>query len=548
MFHDFIIHGRDMMTLVQMRLLWFIRAAIGGISILALRLCWVSIVPHEKSQTFYAEPVVRRVIMDAQGKILAHSLPSFALAAKPKRIINVQEAVQELHSVLPFLSQSTLYRRLTSKKPFVWICRQLSPKIRLKILSLGIEGIELFKTQKRVYPYENLFSHVLGAVDVDQQGISGIEKGCNQAILDPKSTQHPLYLSLDTRLQYVLRKEILSCIKNFQACGGNGILANIRSGEILAMVSLPDFNSNTQKRKTPLENKLNRNASGVYEFGSILKIHNLALFLDEKKGTLDRVFDATYPLAIGRFLVKDFKGKCRPLTVREGFLYSSNIVNGKMALEVGEKAQQAFFSKLSFVRPIMLELSEYALPLIPKNWSKARCITAGYGYGFSITPLHIVQSLQTLLNDGKRVPLTLLKGRNHGASLPSIFKTQGVSQILGEVLEMAVNTGQAQKVKTKYCRVGAKTGTANTLINGRYKEHQNLTSCVAVFPMPTPCYVLLITIDRPKGNASTHYYHTAGWIAAPVVRRIIEQISGFLGIIRPWEANEPKADKKEAEE
>ena len=545
MFHDFIIHGRDMMTLVQMRLLWFIRAAIAGISILALRLCWVSIAPHGKSQFFYTESVVRRVIMDAQGKILAHSLPSFALAAKPKYIVNVKEVVQELHSVLPFLSKPTLHRRLTSKKPFVWICRQLSPKMRLKILSLGIEGLELFKTHKRVYPYENLFSHVLGAVDVDQQGVSGIEKGCNKAILDPKCTQIPLYLSVDTRLQYVLRKEILSCIKNFQACGGNGILANIRTGEILAMVSLPDFNSNTQKHKELLENKLNRNTSGVYEFGSILKIHNLALFLDEKKGTLNRVFDATHPLAIGRFLVKDFKVKCRPLTVKEGFLYSSNIVNGKMALEVGEKAQKAFFSKVSFFRPIIVELSEYAIPLIPKNWSKARSITAGYGYGFSITPLHIVQSLQILLNDGRKVPLTLLKRTHQAGSLPSIFNTSGISQILGEVMEMAVNTGQAQKVKTNYCRVGAKTGTANTLVNGRYKEHQNLTSCVAVFPMPTPCYILLISIDRPKGNVSTHYYHTAGWIAAPVVRRIIEQISGFLGIIEHSEAKENKEDREE---
>ncbi|PPE02984.1 peptidoglycan D,D-transpeptidase FtsI family protein [Holospora curviuscula] len=534
MFHDFIVHGRDMMTLVQTRLLWFIRASVFVMSILVLRLCWVSITHRNLSQFLYTESIKRRVIMDIQGKILAHSLPSFALAAKPKLIVNVKEAVRELHSVLPFLSKEVMYRQLTSKKTFVWICRQLSPKMRLKILSLGIEGLELFKTQKRVYPYEHLFSHVLGAVDVDQQGISGVEKGCNKAILDPKYKKTPLYLSLDTRLQYVLRKEILSCIKEFQACGGNGILANIHTGEIMAMVSLPDFNANLKHRES-FEHIINRNTSGVYEFGSILKIHNLALFLDEKKGSLNRVFDATHPLAIGRFLVKDFKGKCRPLTVKEGFLYSSNIVNGKMALDVGVTAQQAFFSKLSFFRPIFLELSEYATPIIPKNWSKARSITAGYGYGFSITPLHIVQSLQILFNEGKKVPLTVLKRTRRQIPFPSIFKTRDLSQILAEVMEMAVNTGQAQKVKTKYCRVGAKTGTANTLIKGRYKEHENLTSCVAIFPMPTPCYVLLITIDRPKGNASTHYYHTAGWIAAPVVRRIIEKISGFLGIIESSE-------------
>ncbi|ETZ06810.1 peptidoglycan synthase FtsI [Holospora obtusa F1] len=531
MFHDFIFYGRDTITLVQNRLVWFIRASGFGMSILVLRLCWVSIAHRSKPQLSLEQSMERRVLLDSQGKILAHSLPSFALAANPKKIMNLKEAVRELHSILPFLSKKKLEQRLSSKKSFVWICRQLSPKMRLKILSLGIEGLELFKTQKRVYPYENLFSHVLGSVDTDQQGISGIEKGCNKIISDQERKKIPIYLSLDTRLQYVLRKEILSCIKAFQAQGGNGILANIHTGEILAMVSLPDFNSNV-KQKDPGSNAMNRNTSGVYEFGSILKIHNLALFLEEKKGNLDSVFDATHPIAIGRFLVKDFKGKCRPLTVREGFLYSSNIVNGKMALEVGEKAQQSFFSKLSFFNPIKLELSEYAIPIIPKNWSKARSITAGYGYGFSVTPLHIVQSLQILLNNGKRVPLTLLRRHNKICESPSIFKSRELSKTLSEVMEMAVNTGQAQKVKTNYCKVGAKTGTANILINGRYREHQNLTSCVAVFPMPAPCYVLLITIDRPKGNASTHYYHTAGWIVAPVVRSIIEKISGFLGIIQ----------------
>ncbi|GAJ46413.1 peptidoglycan synthase FtsI [Holospora elegans E1] len=530
MFHDFIFHGRDAMALVQNRLLWFIQASFVGMGVLVLRLCWVSIALRSKAKIALEYSMERRVLLDAQGKVLAHSLPSFALAANPKKIMNVKEAVQELHSVLPFISKKELHRRLTSKKPFVWICRQLSPKMRLKILALGIEGLELFKTQKRVYPYENLFSHVLGAVDIDQQGISGIEKGCNDIILDQKHKKTAIYLSVDTRMQYVLRKEILACMKAFQARGGNGILANIHTGEILAMVSLPDFNSNL-KSKEHCEYTLNRNTSGVYEFGSILKIHNLALFLEEKRGTLESIFDATHPLAIGRFLVKDFKGKCRPMTVKEGFLYSSNIVNGKMAIESGEEAQKLFFSKLSFFHPIKLELSEYALPIIPKNWSKARSITAGYGYGFSITPLHIVQSLQILLNQGMRVPLTLLKRHNKAIALPSVLKSPEISKTLWQIMEMAVNTGQAQKVKTSYCRVGAKTGTANILVNGRYKEHQNLTSCVAVFPVPSPCYVLLITIDRPKGNASTHYYHTAGWIAAPVVRSIIEKISGFLGII-----------------
>lgn len=532
MFHDFIVHGRDVMVTVHRRIIWLIHVACIGFAILIIRLFWVSIVYRFESRTMCVEAMIRREIVDAQGKVLAQSLPSFSLAVKPALIGDLEEAVQDLHRVLPFLSKSFLRKKLSSKKRFAWVCRQLSPRMRLQVLALGIEGLELFKTQKRVYPYEHLFSHILGAVDVEQQGVAGIEKGCNQELLDSSLVRSPVQLSVDVRLQYVLRKEILACMKAFQAEGGNAVLADLRTGEILAMVSLPDFNSNV-KDQAFVRGSFNRNTSGVYEFGSILKIHNLALFLDAQKGTLDTVFDATHPLAVGRFLVKDFKGKCRPLTVREGFLYSSNIVNGKMALESGIEAQKEFFAKMSFFEPIRLEVPEFATPLIPKRWSQARLITSGYGYGFSVTPLHIVQSLQILLNYGKKVPLTLRK--RPGGAVPSdasVLKNPHISQILAQIMEMAVKDGQAHKVKTLYCRVGAKTGTANALVKGRYKENCNLTSCVAVFPMPMPRYVLLVSIDRPKGNASTHYYNTAGWIAAPATQRIIEQIVGFLGVMQ----------------
>ena len=524
------------MVTVHQRIVMLMHMACIGFAILIIRLFWVSVGYRVEPRTVSCQATARREIVDAYGNVLAQSLPSFALAVKPERVGDIEEAVQELHRVLPFLSTAFLRKKLSSKKPFVWIARQLSPQMRLQVLALGIEGLEFFKTQKRVYPYEHLFSHILGAVDIEQQGIAGIEKGCNQELLDSSLAQTPIQLSVDVRLQYILRKEVLACIKAFQAEAGNAILADIRTGEILAMTSIPDFNSNV-KDEAFMRGAFNRNTSGVYEFGSILKIHNLAAFLDEQKGTLDTVFDATHPLAVGRFLVKDFKGKCRPLTVREGFLYSSNIVNGKMALELGVEAQKAFFTKMGFFSPVRLEIPEFAIPLIPKRWSQGRLITAGYGYGFSVTPLHIVQSLQILFNYGKKIPLTLRKHVGQVIqSESSVLKRPHITQILSQIMEMAVKDGQAHRVQTAYCRVGAKTGTANALINGRYRENCNLTSCVVVFPMPTPRYILLVSIDRPKGNASTYYYNTAGWIAAPTAQRIIEQIVGFLGIIQAEKA------------
>ncbi|OJU73327.1 MAG: hypothetical protein BGO07_04205 [Alphaproteobacteria bacterium 40-19] len=528
MFRDFLDCDYDAKSLLSFRMKIVIYFLSLGFLTIIIRLSWVSLGYLDlRSGTLEKDCIFRSPILDRHGLLLASSVPAFSLGARLGIVKNKTQTALEIHQTLPFLSQTDLLKKLSSPKKFTWLARKLSPADKMKVQALGIEGLEFIEEQKRVYPYGSLCCHILGLTDSEQEGISGIEKSLNHKL---KISGQSIHLSVDVRLQNALRHEMEQWLQEYQATAGNAILANLQTGEILAMVSLPDFDP-----QSPCSNPLaffNRNTSGVYEFGSILKIHNVALFLDSNQGTLSTIFDASKPLSIGRFLVTDFRGQNRPMSVAEGFLYSSNIVNGKMALAVGGQKQLAFFKKIGFFHPVRTELPEFARPLMPARWSQAQSITASYGYGFAITPLHIIQSLQMLIT-GFYQPLTLLKKPTTTQSSPALCMDPKISQSLIHLLEKAVLEGQAKNAGTSYCKVGAKTGTANMLVGRRYQKNNNRTSCVVIFPIHKPKYVLLVTVDQAKPSAKTHHFATAGWVAAPLARRIVEKVVSFLALEDP---------------
>ncbi len=467
----------------------------------------------------------RADLVDRNGVLLATNVKTFSIYATPHLMFDFREAAQKLSALFPQFSQSALQKRLRSSKRFAWVARHITPEQKEEVLSLGIPGIEFMEDQRRFWPHGSLFSHLLGLTNVDQTGISGLEKG-----LDPqlRNRETAFVLSVDTRIQHILRDELRQAIEDFQAQAGNALIVKVKTGEIIASVSLPDFNPYAFSETSP-QALFNRNTTGVYEFGSLLKIHNTAMVLEKGVANLNSIYDASYPLQVGRFRITDFRGKNRPLTLTEAFLYSSNIASAKMALAAGIESQRAFFKKLGFNQPVNLEIPERACPLLPQSWQESTLITASYGYGIAITPLHMIQSFNTIIS-GYHRPLTFIKKTTE---IPGkrVIKAATAQKIRFLLKEATIN-GQATKAAVPGYEVGAKTGTCNLRNErGRYLEKQNMTSCVCAFPIDEPEYSILFVLERPQPNKSTHGYATAGWMAAPRVSRIIKRCAPLLGIL-----------------
>ena len=468
-------------------------------------------------------------ILDRNGELLATSLNTVSLYANARVVLDAKEVAKKLTQVLPELHYKEIFQRLQSGKGFVWLARHLTPQKQAEIIRLGLPGIYFQKDERRVYPHGELFAHVLGYTNIDNQGLGGVERKFNDSLLSKKE---PLQLSLDIRVQHVLRDELLAGIDKFKAQGGAGMVMDVRTGEIIAMVSLPDFDPNqVGKMGSHKEALFNRITLGTYEMGSSFKIFNTALYLESGAGTLFTKFDVSSPLRIGRFRPKDFHPTHHPLTVAEVFTESSNIGAGKMAMQMGSSLQKAFFEKLGFFQPASLEISEIGSPLYPKKWSEATTITAGYGYGISISPLQLVTAIAGVVNKGIMQKPTLKK-----VTLPYVNKgirilSQKTSEIMCKLMYMIVAHGRSKKARVLGYEVGGKTGTANQISGRSYQEGTNMTSFVAAFPMSCPQYVVLIMVDRPQAIKETYGFNAAGWNAAPIGGNVIRRSAPLLQVI-----------------
>lgn len=471
----------------------------------------------------------RADIMDRNGEVLATSLTTSSLYANAKVVLNPKEAAEKLTQVLPELQYKDVLRRLESGKVFVWLARHLPPQKQAEVLRLGLPGIYFQQDQRRVYPHGELLSHILGYTDIDNQGLGGVERKFNEALLMQKD---PVVLSLDVRVQHVLRDELLAGINKYQAQGGAGIIMNVQTGEILAMVSLPDFDPNqVGKMGSNKDSLFNRITLGTYEMGSSFKIFNTALYLENGISNLFTKFDVSNPLRVGRFRITDYPKAHAVLTVAEIFTKSSNIGAAKMAMQMGPSFQKAFFEKLGFFRAPSLEVSEVGSPLYPKQWSETTTITASYGYGISITPLQLVTAFGGVVNNGIMHKPSLLKvglsDRDSGVKILS----EKTSEVMRKLLYMVVAQGTGKKAQVEGYEVGGKTGTANTLKAGCYQKGTNITSFMAAFPMSKPQYSILIMVDRPQGIKETYGFSAAGWNATPITGKVIRRIAPLLQVV-----------------
>lgn len=467
----------------------------------------------------------RANILDRNGEVLATSLRTASLYANTYKIIDVEEVVQKLHSLFSDVDPQTLRAKLTSEKNFVWLKRNLTPKQQESIQKLGLPGLYFQREDRRMYPHGSLFAHVLGMTDVDQNGVAGVEKFFD---LHLKNQTTPLHLSLDVRAQSILYEALQAAIKKFSAKGANGVIMDVGTSEVLAMVNLPDFNPNRAKALS-VKDTFNNNTLGVYEMGSIFKIFTMAMALESEKISLGDVVDARLPLKVGKFLIKDFYSKNRILNMAEAFIYSSNIGMAKIVRHLGIEAQKDFLKRLGFFAPVAFELPEIGTPLLPKNWGNVHAMTISYGYGVALSPLQLANAASAMLNGGVWRTPSLLKKTTPESGQHVIRKEH--SETLRKLLYLSAVQGTGRKAAAPGYVVGAKTGTANKNTVGGYKERKNLTSAVAAFPMHHPKYLILITVDEPQPIKETQGFITGGWVAAPVVKEVINKLAPVMGIL-----------------
>ena len=477
-------------------------------------------------------------IVDRNGRVLATDLVVSSLFADPRKVNDVDEAVELLTAHIPELDAATLRKNLKMPgKAFVWLRRQVTPDERDEIYNLGIPGVGFVEERKRVYPLGRLAGHILGNVDVDTRGIAGIEKFLDDqgaiytASLNEPETHStaPAQLSIDVRVQQVLTDEVGKAVEKFHAKAGGGIIEDIDTGEILGLVSLPDYNPNAEDKRLTSDTQ-NKMTSGVYELGSVIKAVTFSMAIDSGTASLKSSYDTSQPLAIGKFRIHDLHSHAHQ-TLEEVFTNSSNIGTAKMAMAVGLDAHMEFLKKVGLLDRLVTELPESAKPLLPRHWSKLASATAAFGHGFAVQPLQGLSVISDLINGGMAVPPTFLKRSKEEADALShrLIKPE-TSAVIQYLFRANVTHGTGEKSDVLGYRVGGKTGTAEKVVNGRYSKDKSLSSFIGAFPMDKPKYSILVMLDEPEGLPETYGFSTAGWNAVPTARNIITRIAPILGV------------------
>lgn len=472
----------------------------------------------------------RADITDRNGVVLATNLKTASLYADPARVIDPAGAIEKLTALFPDLGAADLSQKLSGDKRFVWIKRKLTPRQLFAANALGLPGFAFKEEETRVYPHGHLTSHIVGMVDTDSQGLSGIEYFFNDRLSDIARSDQPISLSVDVRVQYALMDELSRAIAVFSAKGGAGLVLDVRTGEMLALASLPDFDPNHVEGVQP-DQMFNRATQGVYELGSTFKTFTIAMALEAGTATLETRYDASEPIRVSRFLINDDHPQNRILTVPEIYVHSSNIGAAKMAMEVGPEKQQAFLAQLGLLRETSLELPEIGRPLWPENWRDISTMTIAYGHGIAVSPVHLATGLAAMVNGGVLHPATLIAKSDNDASQGRQVISGRVSEEMRTLMRLVVRKGTAQQANVPGYRVGGKTGTAEKATAGGYARKAVISSFAGVFPSDDPRYLVFILVDEPQGTRSTLNFAGGGWTAAPAVANVIRRIAPTLGVL-----------------
>ena len=466
----------------------------------------------------------RANILDRNGLLISTSLPVQSIAINPQRIIDIKKTIQELETIFPDINKNNKFsKQLSTQKKFVWIKRNITPKQEKKLNIIGIPGLLFEKDYVRVYPYNNTTSFITGYVDIDQNGVSGVEKTFNSLL--QKNQNEKLELTIDIRLQSAVEETLKQHIHETNSDGGLAIVADITNGEILSLNSMPNFDPHDPYKAKP-EELFNRANLGVYELGSVFKPITIASAIDSRSINLTELFDSMPPLKIGKHSINDFvTSKERMINAETILVKSSNIGTARIALKMGVEKQREYIEKLGLFKTINIGLYEKGYPIWPKHWSEINAVTISYGHGFAITPMHLVQALSSIINNGSRCNLHINKIETPNCEQVINPKT---SQIMKKLLREVVVRGSGKKAEMKNYCLGGKTGTSSKIHNGRYVKNESIASFIGAFPMYDPKYIIFVSIDNPKGGK---FDTTGGAVSAPIAHDIIEKMIPIFNLL-----------------
>jgi cell division protein FtsI (penicillin-binding protein 3) len=470
--------------------------------------------------------VSRGDLVDRNGELVARDLPADDLYARPHLFSDKRLAARRLASVTG-ADERRLMQMFASKRAYVLVARQLSPEVRAEVQRLGLPGLEYEPDSKRHYPDGRMTAQVVGVADPDGNGVSGLELGLDSQLRGERPGE-PVQTSLDTRVQFVLAHEAAVSMKEFSARAAGGLVMDVRTGEILALVSLPDFDPNARVFVTghPPRNII---AQDVYELGSVFKIFSFTLALEDHTiPDLDERIPIGNGFKIGKFTIHEAEHLPSMLAVRDVLAQSSNIGTAEIALRSGPSRQRAFLTRMGLLSPVRSELPETAHPLYPSNWGQVETATIGFGHGISVSPLAFAAAAASVVNGGRRIVPTFLKhpADARGEQLIS----PATSRAMRDLLRYVVTDGTGKKADAPGYDVGGKTGSAEKVgPHGRY-THKLITSFCAMFPSDEPRYLVFVLLDEPQGTKATSGFALAGYTAAPLAGHVISRIAPLLGV------------------
>ncbi|MDV7142620.1 penicillin-binding protein 2 [Tropicimonas sp. TH_r6] len=487
----------------------------------------------------------RANIVDRNGRILATNLSTHSLYAQTRDMVEPNRAAEELALIFPDLDPETLKKDFTGDRKFLWVKKKLSPEQMQAVHDIGEPGLLFGPREMRLYPNGKLAAHVLGGASFGREGVhsaevvgvAGVEKAFDAWLRDPVNNGAPLQLSLDLTVQAAAREVLQGGMHLLNAKGASSVMMDVETGEILSLVSLPDFDPNDRPRPlatgdagdSPL---FNRAVQGVYELGSVFKIFTAAQAIDLGLVNAHTMIEAHAPMRWGKFKIKEFKGKSYgTITVEDVIVKSSNVGTAKMALAIGAERQREFLGSMGFLEPTELEMVEAPTgkPLLPAKWSEISTITISYGHGLSSSPVHLAAGYASLLNGGTRVRPTLL--RQDSPQTGERIVSEGASKAARTMLRQVVKRGTASFGEVPGYAVGGKTGTADKpKPKGGYYKDKVIATFASVFPAHDPKYVLIVTFDEPVETSGTQPRRTAGWTAVPVAAEMIRRTAPLLGL------------------
>ncbi|HEY6917229.1 MAG TPA: penicillin-binding protein 2 [Allosphingosinicella sp.] len=472
-------------------------------------------------------------ILDRNGVPLARSIDAWSIAIHPNKLLSdPDELAVKLAELMPERSVDEYRSILKSGKSFFYLSRRALPELVAAVNALGEPAIAFDREPDRLYPNLELGAHVVGYTNIDGRGEAGIERAMEDRLSDPALRGTPVQLSIDARVQQAMEAELGAAMAKFSAIGAAGVVMDVKTGEVLAMASLPELNPNVPG-KGSMEARFNRATLGVYELGSTFKPFTVAMAMDAGIiKSFGQMYECPKGLKAGGFTITDTHPFGRRCSVAEIMKESSNIGTAQIAAQLGSTRQQEFLRKMGFLERVSIELKERGRTLTPGNdWGQVATMTVGYGHGIAVTPLHLATGYATLYNGGIWRPATLLKvGPGHPLPKGRRVFSEDTSYKMRALLRLVVTHGTGKKADAPGYRIGGKTGTAEKIVGGRYTGAAVVTTFAGVFPMDEPRYVVIAMLDDPKATAETYGFHTAGWNVAPVVSRVVSRIGPMLGI------------------